>query len=109
MIDSGSVCSINTKTLAEKFFKSTSSARWINTKRDKDLKTFSNETIIVLGKFAIKVVYIDWICEDACLTVVEDRHKLIIRDLFISLALAVVQQHAKRVNELRVLIILYAK
>ena len=70
MIDSGSVCSIITKFLANKILKSTPSARWITTKYEKDLETISSETIKVLGKTAINVVYNDWICEDACLTIV---------------------------------------
>ena len=42
-------------------------------------------------------MYNDWACEDACLTVVEDGHKLILRrDLSNSLGLAVVQQQSKR-------------
>ena len=99
MIDSGSGCSITTKPLAINVLKSTPSQmyRWITTKRDRDLKTFSNEPIKVLGKFATKVVCKDLICADACSTVVEDGHKLIIgTDLFSSFGLAVVQQQAKR-------------
>ena len=96
MIDSGIVCSIITKTLANKTLQSIPSAQWINSKCEKDLKTFSNEPIKVLVKIATTVFYEDWICEDACLAVVEG-HKLIIgRDLFSSLGLVVVQQQAKR-------------
>ena len=77
--------------------KSISYVQLITTKRDKDFKTFSNELIKLHCQIATKVVYNYWICEDACLTVVEDGHKLIIgRDIFSSLGLAVVQQQAKR-------------
>ena len=97
MIDTSSVCSRITKNLANKLPKSTPSARWINAIQDRYLKIFSNEPIKVLGIFWTTIIYNDWTCEDACLTVVEDGHKLIIgRDVFNSLELAVVQQQTKR-------------
>ena len=97
MTDSGSVCSIVTKTFVEKILKSTPSARLINTKFEKDLKTFSYEPIKSRDKITATVVYNDWIGEEAGLTFVEDGHKLIIgSDFFSSLGLAVVQQQAKR-------------
>ena len=45
MIDSRSVCSIITKTLAKEILKSTPAARLIIAKWDKDLKSFTNEPI----------------------------------------------------------------
>ena len=97
MIDSGSVCSLITKSVAKKILKTTPFAKWITTKQDRDLKTFSNEPIKIVGKLATPVKYIDWTCDEACLTVAEDGHKLIIgRDFFNSLGLAVVQQNAKK-------------
>ena len=103
------VCAVSLKSLTNKTLKSISSARLITTKRDKDFKTFSNELIKLHRQIATKVVYNDWICGDACLTVVEDGHKLIIgRDIFSSLGLAVVQQQAKGVKSLTILIMLYA-
>ena len=97
MIESCSVCCIITKILANRILKSTPSERWITTKQYKVLKTFSNEPIKVLGKISTTVIYNDWSCEDACLTVVEDEHKLFIgSDLFISLGLAVMQQQIER-------------
>ena len=99
MVDSGSVCSLNTKNLANRILISTTFARGINTKLDRDLKTFSNEPLKVLGKILTTVTYNDWTCEHACLTVVEDEQKLIIeRDLLNSLGLAVVQHQARRVK-----------
>ena len=60
------------------------------------MKTFSNEPMKLLGKLATTVTNNIWTCKEACLTVVEDGNKLIIvRDLFNSLGLAVVQQQAK--------------
>ena len=83
MIDSGSACRIITKTLANKILKITPSVRWITTKCEKDLETFSNDPIKVCGKITTTVVYNNWFCEDACFTVLEDGHTLIIvRDVF---------------------------
>ena len=65
MIGSGSVCSLITKTLANRILKTSPLARWITTKKDKDLKTFSNEPIKVLGKFSTAVTCSDWTCEEA--------------------------------------------
>ena len=96
MIDSGSVVSLITKTLANKILRTTSSAKWVTTRQDKDIKTFSNEQIKVLGQLATVVTYNDLTCKEARLTVLEDEHKLIIGgDLFNNLGLAVVQQQAK--------------
>ena len=94
MIDSGSVCSIIAKILAKNILRSTPSARWSASTCGKDLKSFSNEPIK------------GWICEGACLTVVEDDQTLIIgMDFLSSLGLAVVHQQARTVNVLIILII----
>ena len=96
MIYSGSVVSLITRTLAKRIIRTTPSANWITAKQDKDLKAISHEPIRVLGKFPTTVTNNDWTGKEACLTVVEDGHKLIIgRDLFNNLGLAVVQQQAK--------------
>ena len=79
-------------TLANVFLKTTPLAGLINTKQDKDFKTFTNEGIL-----STTVTYSGWNCDEACLTVVEDGHKLIIKgDLFNSLGLAGAKQQAKR-------------
>ena len=78
MINSGSVCSIITKTLTNKILQSNQSAQWITSKCGKDLKTISTEPIKVFGKIVTTIVYSDWICEEALLPVVEDGHKLMI-------------------------------
>ena len=97
MIGSGSVCSLITMTLANKVLKTTPFANWITTKQDRNLKTFSHEPIKILGNIATTLKYKDWTCDEACLTVAEAGHKLVIeRDLFNSLGLAVVQQNAKK-------------
>ena len=96
MIDSGRFVSLITKTLANRILTTSTSAKWTTTKQDKDMKTFSNEPIKVLGNLTTTLTYNDWNCKEASLTVVEDGHKLIIgRDLFNSLGLAVIRQQAK--------------
>ena len=88
MIDSGSVVSLITKTLAKRILITSQSANWTTTKQDRDLKIFfSNEPIKVLGKFITTVTYNDCNCKEATLTNVEDGHKLIIgRELLTALA-----------------------
>ena len=99
MIDSGSVVSLITKTLAKRTLRTTPFAKWISTKQNRDLKTFSNETIKVLGQLSKMVIYNNWTCKKAHLTVVEDGHKIIIgRDLLTSLGLAIVQQQPESVK-----------
>ena len=96
MIDSGSVVSLISKTLANRILRTSPSAKWTTTKQDKDLKTFSKEPIKALGKLKTTVIYKNWTCKKATLTVVEDEYKLIIRrHLFNSLGLAVVRQQSK--------------
>ena len=93
MINSGSAVSIITETLADQIIRTTKSAKWTDTKERRNLKTFSNEPIKVLGHLETTVTYNQWKDRAAMLTVVEDGHKNIIgRDLFTTLGLAVVQQ-----------------
>ena len=93
MIDSGSAVSIITKSLANKIIRSTKSAKWTDTTEKRNLKTFSNEPIKIIGHLETTVIYNQWTDTSAMLTVVDDGHKNIIgRDLFTTLGLAVVQQ-----------------
>ena len=88
MIDSGSAVSIITETLADQIIRATKSAMWTDTKERRNLKTFSNEPIKVLGHLETTVTYNQWKDRAAMLTVVEDGHKNIIgRDLFTTLRL----------------------
>ena len=57
MIDSGCVVSLITKTLANRILRTTPSSKWITTKENRDLKTFSNEPIKMLGHLATMVTY----------------------------------------------------
>ena len=93
MIDSGSAVGIITQSLANKVLRSTNSAKWIKSTEKRNLKTFSNEPIKVIGHLETTVAYNQWQDKSAILTVVDDGHKNIIgRDLFTTLGLAVVQQ-----------------
>ena len=103
MIDSGSAVSIKTETLADKILHTTKSAKWTDTKEKRNLKTYSNEPIKVLGHLKTTITYNQWKDRAAMLTVVEDGHRNIIgRDLFTNLGLAVVQQpeNGKCVNNI---------
>ena len=65
----------------------------MDTKERRNLKTFANEPIKVLGHLESTVTYNQWKDRAAMLTVVEDGHRnIIVRDLFKTLGLAVVQQ-----------------
>ena len=93
MLDSGSVVSLITKTLANRIFRTSPSEKWITTKERSELKTFSTEPIKVLGHLETTVTYNNWTCKDARLTIVEDGHKIIIgREFFNIIGLAIVQQ-----------------
>ena len=80
MFDSGSVCSIITKTLANNILK-TPSARWIASTCEKYLPNIFKRNDQGTKKIATTLVYNDWISENACLTVVEDGPKLIIEGI----------------------------
>ena len=93
MIDSGSVVTLIRKTLANRILRTSPSAKRINIKERRELKTFSNEPIKVLGHREATVSYNNWTCKEARLKIVEDGHKIMIgRDLFNSLGLANVQE-----------------
>ena len=93
MINSGSAVSIITETLADKILQTIKSAKWTDTKDKRNLKTFSNEPIKVLGHLETTITYNQWKDKAAVLSVVEDGPRNIVgRDLFTTLGLAVVQQ-----------------
>ena len=93
MIDSGSAVSIITETLADQIIRTRKSAKRTDRKERRNLKTFSNEPIKVLGHLETTLTYNQWKDTAAMLTVVEDGHKNIIgRDLSTTRGLAVVQQ-----------------
>ena len=62
-------------------------------KRKEGIKIFSNKLIEVIGHVDTTVIYDNWTCKDARLTIVVGGHKIIIgRDHFNSLGLAILQQ-----------------
>ena len=65
MIDSGSVISLITKTLANRFLRFSSFAKLTTTKQNNSLQTFSNEPIKELGKLVTTVTYNDWTIKEA--------------------------------------------
>ena len=76
MIDSGSAVSLITKTLANQILRTTKSAKWITKREKRDLKTFSNDPINVLGHLETTVAYNNWIDGEANLTVVVTKSSL---------------------------------
>ena len=74
MTDSGSAVSIITDTLADKILQTTKSAKWTDTKDKRNLKTFSNDPIKVLGQLETTITYNQWKDKAAVFTVVEDGH-----------------------------------
>ena len=75
MIDSGSAVSIITETLADKILQTTKFAKWTDTKDKRNLKTFSNEPIKVLGHLETTITYNQWKDRAAVFTVVEDGNR----------------------------------
>ena len=99
MIDSGTSVSIITKSLANKIIRSKKSAKWTDTTEKRNLKTFSNEPIKVIGHLETTVIYNQWKDTSAMLTVVDDGQKNIIgRDLFTTLGLELINNNQKLVN-----------
>ena len=105
MIDSRSAVSLIAKRLANQILRTTQSVRWINKSEKRDLKSFSNDPIKVLGHPETTFACNNWIDRETNLPVVEDGHKIVIgRDLFTSLGFAIVQQqqpdNGNRVNNI---------
>ena len=104
LVDSGSACSILSRSLASQVVQNSRRAFWINEKVSPQLRTFSNEPIQVEGKIHSPITSKGWTCDTATFTVVADRLKSLIgRDLFDQLGLAVTQstsQKGNRVNNI---------
>ena len=60
LIDSGSVCSILTKSLAAEIVDNSSLARWLMTAPPQELKTFANEPINVMGMIQAPIASKGW-------------------------------------------------
>ena len=91
-MDSGSVCTIVNKSLADKVVSECKDSYWIQSAEIHDLKTFSNDIIKIVGIIKTSIRCNDWIATDVDVTVVEDGHRPIIgRDLFPKLGFSVIQ------------------
>ena len=92
LVDSGSVCTIINKSLADKVVLECKNSYWIQSPEIHDLKTFSNDIIKIKGIIKTSIKCNDWIASDVDVTVVEDGHRPIIgRDLFPKLGFSVIQ------------------
>ena len=88
LIDSGSVCSILTESLAAEIVDNFPLARWLMTAPPQELKTFANEPINVMGMTQAPIASKGWRTEDADFVVVRGGLKpLIGRDLFDALGI----------------------
>ena len=90
LIDSGSVCSILTESLAAEIVDNSPLRRCLMTTPHQELKTFANEPINVMGMIQAPIASKGWRIEDAEFVVVRDGLKpLIGRDLFDALGISV--------------------
>ena len=92
LVDSGSVCTIVNKSLADTVVSGCKESYWIQSPEIHDLKTFSNDIIKIVGVINLSIKCNDWIATGVDVTVVEDGHRPIIgRDLFPKLGLSLTQ------------------
>ena len=92
LVDSGSVCSILTESLAAEIVDNSHRAQWFMTAPPQKLKIFANEPINVMGMIQAPIASKGWRTEDAEFVVVHDGLKpLIGRDLFDALGISVTQ------------------
>ena len=96
LVDSGSVCTIVNKCLADTVESECNESYWVQSPEIHDLKTFSNDIIKIVGVIDTSIKCNDWIATGVDVTVVEDGHRSIIgRDLFPKLGLSLT--HLKQV------------
>ena len=104
LVDSGSACSILSRSLASQVVQSSPRAFWIAETVPPQLRTFSNQPIQVKEKIQAPITSKGWACDSATFTVVADGLKSLIgRDLFDQLELAVTQStflKGNRVNNI---------
>ena len=91
-MDSGSVCTIVNKSLADTVVSECNESYWVQSPKIHDLKTFSNDIIKIVGVINTSIECNDWIATGNDVTVVEDGHRPIIgRDLFPKLGFSLTQ------------------
>ena len=92
LLDSGSVCTIVNKSLADTVVSECNKNYWVQSPKVHDLKTFSNDIIKIVGVIKTSIECNDWIATGVDVTVVEDGHRPIIgRDLFPKLGFSLTQ------------------
>ena len=83
LLDSGSVCTIVFKILANTVVSECKESYWVQPTEMHDLKTFSNDIIKIIAVINTSIKCNDWVATGVDVTVVEDGHRPIIgRDLF---------------------------
>ena len=91
-MDSGSVCTIVNKSLADTVVFECNESYWVQSPEIHDLKNISNDIIKIVGVINTSIKCNDWIATGVDVTVVEDGHRPIIgRDLFPKLGFSVIQ------------------
>ena len=92
LVDSGSVCIIVNKSLADTVLPECKESNWVQSPEIHDLITFSNDIIKIVGVVNTSIKCNDWTATGVDVTVVEDGHRPIIgRDLFPKLGFSVIQ------------------
>ena len=92
LVDSGSVCTILNKSLADTVVSECNESYWVQSPEIHDLKIFSNNIIRIVGVINTSIKCNDWIATGVDVTVVEDGHRPIIgRDLFPKLGFSLTQ------------------
>ena len=92
LMDSGSVCKIINKSLANTVVSDCKERYWVQSPMIYDLKTFSNYIIKIVSVIKTSIKCSDWIATGVDVTVVEDGHRPIIgRDLFSKLGFSLTQ------------------
>ena len=90
-VDSGSVCTIVNKSLADRVVSECNESYWVQSPEIHD-KTFSNDIIKIVGVINTSIKCNDWIATGVDVTVVEDGHRPIIgRDIFAELGFSFTQ------------------
>ena len=101
LVDSGSVCTIISESLASSIISQDSNSKWIREANSKQLKTFSNEPIHTLGILHTSIQRNNWYANPIEIQVVADGHpSLLGRDLFPALGLSIQQSNnQKTINQ----------
>ena len=95
LVDSGSVCTIINKTLANSIISQDSNSKWIREAVPKQLKTFSNELFQTLGSLQTSIQSNNWYSNPIEIQVVTDRHRSLLgRDMFPALGLSIQQPNS---------------